>query len=511
METPQNSIKTAVTRESENRLGLLLVSLVAIAAFADFCFWRDNPRLSVGLFVLGLAALVLLNREGDSRWSHRAIILTALICGGAVEAAFDFCFSNIVVLLALLFALAGETYYPSLRSGWSRWSEALWSFVKTPGRWIWLTLAVAGKTSQAGNIPETSIKKLARGIWIVVPGLFATLVFGLILANGNALIADLTNHWFSALQDWFLHLDIGPGRIFFWVFITWISLPFLRPSPSRGVRIWAKDIPRPDDSSASSTAGIQSLVTLCLLNGLFCFVNTIDAIYLWAHQTLPAGVDYKVFVHEGVTSLIVAVIFSALLLTGIFQQPRSISGSPRMRLLGSVWIVQNLILLAGVCLRLKLYIDATFLSVTRVNLIFFLLLVTIGFGFLTLYVLTGRTLGWLLHSNMLATFFLFYVIQFIDTSAFVSWFNVDLWLKSNQTRALYVEYEEGLGTSAYGALLTVAHSGNSADAKQAGQYLASVRAQARSSLDNTPWASWQLRDMKWQRKLLTEMPDESTR
>ena len=51
-----------------------------------------------------------------------------------------------LVLLVLTLALAGETYYEPLRSGWSRWSEQMWTMVKTPGRWIWLLLEIGKRT-----------------------------------------------------------------------------------------------------------------------------------------------------------------------------------------------------------------------------------------------------------------------------------------------------------------------------------------------------------------------------
>ncbi len=55
-------------------------------------------------------------------------------------------------------------------------------------------------------------------------------------------------------------------------------------------------LPRPDHSLALWQSG----ATLIALNGLFCMVNTIDAVYLWHSRHIPAGVSATQFVHQGV-------------------------------------------------------------------------------------------------------------------------------------------------------------------------------------------------------------------
>jgi len=487
---------------SAPKLGPLLLSLAATSAMADFCLWKDKPRLSVGLFAIGLAGIILLNRP-RMQWTRRVAVLVALICGAAAESAIDLCFSNVLVLMALTLALAGETYYVPLRSGWSRCSEAIWTMAKTPARWLWLMVEVAGQARLNGPMPSGSVRKAARMLWIVVPGLVVTLIFAMILGAGNALFAKFVNDWTAAINNWILRLDLNFWRCFFWVFIAGVALPILWPSPApKTERIWTREMPRLPEFTTLRTARLQSAVMLGLLNVLFCCVNTIDAVYLWAGQALPAGVNASVFVHQGVFSLIVAVLFSAILLVGLFQQTTSVSGWTPLRLLGLVWIGQNLVLLAGVFLRVKLYVNAFDLTVIRVNLVFFLALVAVGFVLLAIHVWRQRTLGWLLHANVLATFFLFFTVQFLDTEGFAARYNVKLWLDSKGTRSLDLDYLESLGPPAFDALESVAQSGPTERARVTADYLETARDKAREQLDHTPWTSWQLREMRCQRKLL---------
>jgi hypothetical protein len=463
------------------------------------------------------------------QWTWRTVFLLALICGAAVESAIELCFSNVLVLLLLTLALGGETRYQALASGWSRWSEQLWCMIKTPGRWFWLVLEIAKRTRGIEPVTPGSWRKVARAVWIVVPGLVATLIFAAILSQGNVLFAKLTENWVAAIGDWILGLHISIWRCAFWAFVAWVSLPLLRPSPAPDRdRIWTKELPRLPELTTTATARMQSAVTLGLLSALFCCVNTIDAVYLWSRQRLPGDVSYSAFVHKGVASLIVAVLFSAILLTGMFQQAPAVSGWKPLRTLGLLWIAQNLLLLAGVLLRVKLYVDALDLTVTRVNLVFFLALVAVGFLLLAIQLWAQRTLGWLLHANMLATFFLFYIVQFLDTAGFVAQYNVNLWQNARDTRILDLTYLESLGPPAFDALQTVARTdtpqiarkaaaskaledqaapGSDVQvdidyARQAGDFLKSARTQAREQLDQRSWPSWQLRAMRSCRKLL---------
>lgn len=483
-------------------LGLLCASLLAMPALADFCFWRERPRLSVGLFAVGAAGLILLNRPRE-RCTRPVVALLALICGAAVESAIDLCFSNVLVLIALTLALAGETYYGSLKIGWSRWSEAMWTILKTPGRWLRLMIELAARAGENTAKPAKTWRKAVRIIWIAVPGLAVTAIFAVILGNGNALFAKFADDWTTAICNWFLQLDLSFWRCFLWGFVTVLALPLLWPSPPpKAERFWTREIPRLAEITTARTARLQSVITLALLNALFCGVNTIDAVYLWAGRALPAGVNPSVFVHQGVSSLIMAVIFSGILLAGMFHQARAVSRWTPLRLLGLLWIGQNLVMLAGVFLRVKLYVDALDLTVVRVNLVFFLLLVTAGFILLAIHVWRQRSLGWLLHSNMLATFCLFYTVQFLDTAGFVSRYNVNLWLNSPRPLALDLSYLRSLGPPAFEAIETVANSG-APEASDAADYLKTEREQAQEQLGQMPWASWQLRDSHCQRKLLT--------
>jgi hypothetical protein len=499
------AIPAPIPQSKGNTPPYLLTSLAAMTGLADFAFWRSQPGLSVAIFTLGAAGLILLHRP-RAPWTRQTQILLALIAGASIESALHLCFTNILVAMALLIALAGETSHSRLRSGWSRWSEAVWNEVKAPFRSLLLLGKLLARAYDVNPVRGDSIRATVRVAWIVGPGLAITAVFAFILGNGNALFAKIAGDFMQAFSSWIENLDIGPARCFFWGFVAMLAIPLLWPGEApEAPRLWTREIPSIPQLTSPQTSRLQSAVTLGLLNLLFCFVNTIDAIYLWAGQKLPPDVYPAAFLHQGVASLITAVLLSALLLALTFQQVPEVAGWRPLQILAMVWITQNILLLASVFLRTKLYVHAFDLTVTRVHVVYFLLLVTTGFLLLAIKVWQRHTLGWLLNANVLATFFLFYTVQFLDTRAFVARYNVDLWQASGQTRHLDLNYLESLGPSAYGAIETVAESsGGGVLAIEANQYLQNEHDAAQNRLASTPWPSLQLRDLFYQRKLIND-------
>ena len=146
-----------------------------------------------------------------------------------------------------------------------------------------------------------------------------------------------------------------------------------------------------------------------------------------AHAKLPEGVTLSEFVHSGVSSLIFATLLSAVVLTTMFQQSIEIVRSRGLKALALLWIVQNLVLIAGVFRRLSLYVEGYQLSEQRIYVGCFLLLVTTGFGLLAWHVARDGSLRTLIFRNVLAIFALFFVLQFPDVAGYVARSNVNQW------------------------------------------------------------------------------------
>ncbi len=486
-------------RVTKPRLFSITLSVFLITFSGDFLFWFVTPGLSLALFVLVLTAAVMANRT--SREFRRGEIFTLLlVCGAAFQAGVEISFSNILVLLVLLVVLTGEAFFGRLSPGWPRWSESLWSFVKTPVRWL-LLLGEIGRQRTAENGGSSAARGIARGLRICLPAILLTFVFTTILANGNAIFGKWISGIANAFLQWLTHFDVTAGRIFFWMAVAFFALPFVQPGRlPASARWWTRAIPPLPEPAEVGVRLWQIRLMLILLNALFFSVNTIDAIYLWIHSTLPAGVTYSSFVHSGVFSLVLAVLLSALILVAVFQQADVVSREKSLRVLALLWIAQNIVLVASVLLRLKLYVDAYQLSELRIYVAFFLLLVTAGFLLLAVHVQWRRTLNWLCFTNAVAVFVLFYIVQFADVGRFVAHYNVEQW-KANPSCPLDVGYLRRLGPSAWPELQAVARENNSVASTDAREKLKKVREEESNYLATLQWRSWQARHVHYAREL----------
>src|ERR1019366_9309604 len=153
-------------------------------------------------------------------------LLLALLAGAAVAAALETCVTNTLVLLALIIALAGDTFFRNIESAWGRWHSQAIAILFAPGRIFWLAARLM-EAAFGGGLGWTG--GLIGGCLLAIPALVLALLFGSLLASGNAVFGSWTNSFF----DWFwkelaLYLDLG--RIALWFFAAFLILPLLRPA-----------------------------------------------------------------------------------------------------------------------------------------------------------------------------------------------------------------------------------------------------------------------------------------
>jgi hypothetical protein len=228
-------------------------------------------------------------------------------------------------------------------------------------------------------------------------------------------------------------------------------------------------------------------------------VNTIDVVYLWSHAKLPVGVNRSDFLHEGVQSLIFAVLLSAAILVVLFQQKLA-DGSRTLQVLSTAWVLQNLAVIAGVFVRLKIYIDDYELTLLRVGVVLFLALVIAGYALLTIYFWRGKGLEWLLRANVLATFCLFFIVQFIDLNGAVAGYNVDRWLQPG-ARPRDVVYLASLGHAGWPAMIKLGK-----ERRLLGLDLREIldrsAKEAKTELAVKDWRRWELRRTRHAQEML---------
>ncbi len=486
------------------RLGRLLWGLAFAVALFDLCFWGIQAAgLSVTVFFVVLSVIILGNRElGPARKSTRLIL--ALLAGAAVAGVIETGVTNITILIVLIVGLAGNTFFTGADSLFGRWFSQGFALIFAPGRVFWLGARVMEAAFGKGLGWTGGV---IGGVLLAIPAIVLALVFGSLLASGNAIFGNWTNSFF----DWFwneLVQYLDAGRISLWLVVALVILPLLRPTMvSEWLWRWTERLPRLPEIIPNRGAVFSSGLVLLVLNLLFFIANIADALFLWSGRSVPVGVTYSEYVHSGVNTLLITVILSALVLTTIFQQPLGVARSRVLKTLSIVWISQNLFLLLSVSLRLKLYIEAYGMTVTRLSLMIFLVLVAMGFCLLTVKIMKDRSLSWLIGGCVLAVFLTLYITQFLDLKGWSANYNVAMWEKE-RTRNLDLVYLRDLGPAGWPALRRAVDEGAHWDEPDSAMDLtwADETNHPKARLDLKHWREFSLR-ASWNRWALEEKPN----
>ena len=474
------------------RIGGVLAGAGIITWIGDVLLWKASPGVSLGVFscVIATAICVASGSASRTRAVFAALLLLAASC---VQTAIDVCFSNVVVVTALLLFLLGHVFYGALETTWLKVCEAMLAVMRAPARWIWLGMAFSESELASVRFDTAASDRLSRSLQVLAPAACLVVVFGVIFSFGNAVFGELLSRASRDVARWIVAFDFSLARLGFWLLLSTIALVTLRPPPAlEGKRWWAQRI-EPWSRSHERVARWQSVAVLVTMNAMFFVVNTIDAIYLWRGAALPADVTLSQFVHHGVYSLIGAVLLAAAVLAASFQQVEAVSGSRTLKALATTWIAQNFVLIGGVLQRLRLYVDAYDLSELRVFVGCFLLLVGTGFVLLARHVLRPGNLNRLLRHNAVATFALFFTVQFCDVGGWVARANVARW-QSEPLRTIDVEYLGTLGPGAWPSLVALAEQSRSGSIAVASRrVLADLAEVERARLENFDRRAWQAR------------------
>lgn len=484
----------------EVRAGRLIAAVLLTTFAADWLlFGALPPALGLSFFALVCAAAILWNRDGWTK--DRGLLWAApIFLLSVAQAGIDVSWINLLVLFLLLTMLAGTRFSLPWSQRWPGWIEALLAWYKAPAQWTRTNAILLA--AQKARKEDPSIDKLRRAGLIVLPGLVLLVVFGAFLGAGNALAGSyLTQAWEGATEYFRTLVQLNPFRIFFWILIATIALTFCYPGRCVAfARSCTAEWRRFSLSNDRQVVLWQTWISLAALNGLYLLVNSLDVFYLWMKTELPENVGYSSFVHEGVFALTASTVLAGVVISFFFQQSEDVARSRVAKALAIAWIAQNLLLLSGVVLRLHLYVDAFGWSVLRFHVGSFLLLTTVGFGLLSLYVIKGQSLRWLVLANLIAVFGLIYLLQFANVNGWVARWNVDRWLADPAT-TLDVEYLETLGSAAWPALRLAADEGSGSEQWKIGEALRRARNQARSTARDQSWRSWQWRYIRWEKAL----------
>lgn len=171
-----------------------------------------------------------------------------------------------------------------------------------------------------------------------------------------------------------------------------------------------------------------------LLNLLLLSVNILDIRFMF-DQTLPKGVTYSEFVHQGTGMLITSIICAILIILFYFRGAMNFSEkSKTIKLLAYLWIVQNAFLIASTAFRNNMYVAEYGLTYKRIGVYVYLLLSLIGLVTTVLKLLNHKTNMYLFRING----WLFYSV--LVFSAFINWDRIITNYNIHNAKQLQVDY-----------------------------------------------------------------------
>ena len=415
-------------------------ALAALVALGDRLFFvRDGAGSALGVFALVCLAMLAATRPAIGR-NAQAVVAALLGAGYAFILADD---PNPLALLLFATAFASAALLPRtrFRDAWS-WSARLFA------HGITAPFAIPLDLRRLAHLPRRRRAGLRGAVPLLALPVIGGAVFLALFAQANPLISDALSGFRLPELD-----ERTFGRIFLWLVLAVLLWSAFRP---RAVG-WTL---RPATAAHRPLAGVSpASVTLSLLvfNALFGLQNALDLAFLWSGAGLPDGLTLADYAHRGAYPLIAtALLAGAFVLVAL--RPGSPTDTPLVRRLVTVWVAQNIFLVASAALRTLDYIDVYSLTRLRITALAWMALVAAGLALIGWRLLRGRSAAWLINANAACALLVLSAASAIDLGSVAAHWNVRHAREvGGRGAALDLCYLGKLGPSALTALVDLEH------------------------------------------------------
>lgn len=459
------------------KLGLTTVVML----LGNYVFWELEQVTGVqGIFMLGLCAALAAARPAVRR-DKRALVALGFAALYACAQLWDpspLAFALFWVAIGLATLLPGSARFDD---GW-RWFQRLFvhGFKSLFGPLIDLI-----KLDRVRRRRPARPMGLRRGATMLVLPLLGSAVFLWLFAAANPVIES----WLTSITppnfDWMF----VPHAIVLGLFalVTW---GVLRPRPPR------RTFETFDGSGDLRIPGFSlASVTLSLLafNALFALQNLMDLAYLSGLAALPQGIVLSEYAHRGAYPLVATALLAALFVLIALRPGSSTATSPLARGLVTLWIAQNLVLVASAAWRTWDYVLAYDLTRLRIAALLWMALVALGLVLVLWRMLKEKSASWLINANLVTSGALLTAVCFVDLGAVAASWNVRHAREIDGKGAgMDLCYLSGLGDS---ALLPLLELDQRKLPGEFGQRVSRVRLKSQSHAANmTPNGFWSLRN-----------------
>lgn len=452
---------------------------VVIAVYANWLFLFHEPGATWGYFALALIAGVAIARPAV--WRDRKGLAGLIAAAGFA-----------LVLIEAPSPLAFLLWWSALV-----FASLAPRIARLDGAWRWFVRMTLGMAAMPiAPLIDWGRRRKVRGrgrgprfalLPLIALPVLGTIVFAGLFASANPLIAGV-------IDDVAGMFEIDPSTpfraIFFGVIFT-IAWGLLRPfafmpmSPSRDA---GAPLVIPGVSMASVT------LSLIVFNLLFAVQNLLDILFLWSGAPLPGQTTMADYAHQGAYPLIATALLAGLFVIVTLRPGSETARSPLIRGLVTLWVGQNLLLVASSMLRTFDYIDAYSLTRLRIAALIWMVLVAVGLVLVCVRMWRGKSDGWLLSANAVTGLLVLAGCTTFDLGRMAAAWNVRH-AKEAGGKGVNLDlcYLNGLGSSALLPITELEGRTNNAGLKERLAWSRN-RIMDRMERELTDWHSWTWRD-----------------
>jgi hypothetical protein len=386
-----------------------LIGALALAGIAQGLFVFQRGGSTIGGFALLLLLVVGLLRP--ILWRNRAarLALAAAAFFALVLAAdpgpLPLLLYWIMLSLAALLARA-----ECFGDGW-RWTQRLIRHGMLSPFMPLRDLVILNRTRgrRAGGFGRIALM-------LVLPAL-GTVLFLALFAAANPLIENFLLRIDATLSPETVVRTIFAGLIFLavWSLLRPPRLAFREPALKLSLN--AGDA-LPGVTPASVT------LSLCAFNIVFAVQNGLDIAFLWSGAPLPGDLTLAGYAHRGAYPLIATALLAGLFVLVTLRPGSETARSRGVRLLVTLWIAQNLLLVASTMLRTFDYIQSYSLTELRIAALIWMGLVAVGLVLICYRLLRARSGVWLINANMLVALLVLAACTCVDLGRMAAAWNV---------------------------------------------------------------------------------------
>jgi len=335
------------------------------ALAADLLWYQAAPGLGMAIWLMGslLALTSIRSRQKGWWWPVVALALISL------RLTWEFSWGAMLMGVPLWFmALSGG------RVNLLRIPEALVAFPSaliSRAAHLFLLPRIVLSSGNLKNL-TSSLASMRWPLFGWLASIFLGIVFLSIFRMGNPILdlwmVKLENVVTGWERDFLNTFEAVPSHLLFILFMVWMSVVALLPKVR--ANIWRRACTVTGSSFAELWPQGMSRKTfafkcLLILNVVTLAPNLLDLGVLWFGQELPEGVKYVTYAHEGVAWLTFSVLAATAVLA-LLVPSRFSTLSSGIRVLGWLYIGQNLFMGLGSFRRLQLYVDFNGLTILRV-------------------------------------------------------------------------------------------------------------------------------------------------